>query len=464
MPPLLAALLCTGFILLLFYSNSKRTRGVSPGLWIPTIWVVLSASRPLGSWFSGATGGINFNAAIDGSPIDRNASLLLIIFGFVILARRGVDWSAFFKRNQWLCVFYLYLLVSVAWSDYTFVALKRWSRDAANVVMILLIMTEENPAEALRQVFVRCAYLCIPLSILTMKYYPSIGVTYNEWTGEAVLCGITVGKNQLGRLAMISGLFLLWSLNLQGGSNWFEKIRKKWFDMAVLGLCLMLLAKANSATSLFCFGLGTVVYFAARMSWSRTSPNLLVCFMSVLIALSVLFFSVPNLRGIVTGALHRRVDLTDRTDVWAGCLGLGTNPLIGTGFASFWMTPEAIKLGNQLQVEEAHNGYLETYLNSGLIGLGLLLPVLIVAGKNTVRTITENRPVGPLYASLFLVGLMYNYTEAAFDNGSLVGFILWIVAIQYQSATENVAVQERAEIPEDQTRRATSFGMLLTKD
>jgi O-antigen ligase len=421
-------------------------------------------SRPLGCWLAGDSGGIALGSPEDGTPIDRNVSLILIFLGFAILAKRGVQWPKFFKENQWLCVFYLFWLLSILWSDYTFIAFKRWFRDAASVVMILVIFTEENPTEALRQVFLRCAYLLIPFSFLTMKFYLDIGRTYNPWTGEAVLCGVTMGKNQLGRLAMVSGLFLIWSLSLQEGPSLFSKIRERWFDAAVLVLCVMLLAQADSKTSLFCFGLGVCVFFAARMDWIKANGTRLVFWGGLLISLSVVFFSVPDLRGIVTGALHRNVNLTERTDVWAGCLGLDTNPLIGMGFASVWLTPAAIALGYKLQVEEAHNGYLETYLNGGLIGLCLLLFVLIVAGRYTVRKVLGDASLGPLYASLFLVGVIYNYTEAAFNNGNAVGFLLWILAIQYQAAKDEVPVEMSGEIDQDQPRSASSFGLLLTKD
>ena len=40
--------------------------------------------------------------------------------------------------------------------------------------MILVILSEEDPANAIRTVFVRCAYVLIPLSILFIKYYPEV--------------------------------------------------------------------------------------------------------------------------------------------------------------------------------------------------------------------------------------------------------------------------------------------------
>lgn len=429
--------------------------------WVPTFWVAMMISRPLDTWWSNPYQSIS--SAADGSPIDRNVSLLLIILGFAILAKRGIQWSKVFRENQWLYIFYLYWLVSVLWSDYPFVAFKRWFRDASDVVVILVILTEEDPAEALRQVFLRCAYLLIPLSVLLMKYYVNIGRAYDQWTGAPVLGGVCLGKNQLGRLAMVSGLFLIWSLHLQEGS-WFKKIRERWFDVAVLGLCVMILVQANSQTSFFCFCLGAFVFLVTRMKWCSTYPALLVTFMCLLITLSVVFFSVPDLRGIVTGALHRNVNLTERTDVWAGCFALDTNPLIGAGFGSVWLTPSAIALGNRLQIGEAHNGYLETYLNGGIIAVCLLLPILLVAGKSAVRHLAAEAATGPLYACLFVTGVIYNYTEAAFDVGNVVGFFLWIVAIQFQRAPETVVVQTQPQ----RTHQAppgpvSSFGALLAK-
>src|ERR1035438_9638790 len=206
MPPLLAAFLCAVFILWLFRRNSRSSRGVSWALWIPTIWVGIMASKPLALWIVGSETQIDFNSYLEGSPIDRNVSLLLIFFAMTILARRGVQVGRVLQENRWLCLFYAYLLVSVIWSDYPFVAFKRWIRDVADVVMILVILTEEDPVEAMRQVFVRCAYVLIPLSVLTMKYFVEIGRGYDYWTGTAILCGVTSGKNQLGRLALISGI------------------------------------------------------------------------------------------------------------------------------------------------------------------------------------------------------------------------------------------------------------------
>jgi O-antigen ligase len=387
----------------------------------------------LGYWIGGGGDSIDLQAAAEGSPIDRNVNLVLILLGFMVLVRRAIDWGAVFRRNRALWAFYVFAFISVFWSDDPFVSFKRLIRDLGNLIMILVILTDESPVEAVRQVFVRCAYVLIPLSVLFIKYYADIGRYYNQWTGEACFCGVTEGKNQLGRLAMVSGFIMLWSLLVQQRSSRLKWIREGLPELLILVMCAWILHIANSQTSLGCFAIGIVVLFGSRVSWIQSDPKRLARFAWALIVVSFLFFYFPDLRQIVTGSMGRNVDLTERTDVWAGAMALGTNPLIGTGFASFWLTSGGHALGQRLNVGEAHCGYLETYLNGGLIGVGLLLAVLLSAGRNVLRQVVAGSATASLFATLFVSGVIYNYTESNFGNGSVVGFVLWLVAMQYEA-------------------------------
>ena len=431
MPSALASCLVAIFVLWLLLRDSKKATQVSVALWIATIWVALLGSRPLGFWFGGGSRSIDFQAAAEGSPIDRNVNLALILLGFMVLMRRAIDWGAVFRRNRALWAFYVFAFISVFWSDDPFVSFKRWIRDAGNLVMILLILTDESPVEAVRQVFVRCAFVLIPLSVLFVKYYPDIGRYYNYWTGEACYCGVTDGKNQMGRLAMLGGFIMLWSLLVRQRSSWLKWIRESLPELLILVMCVWTLRIANSQTSLGSFAIGITVLFGSRVNWIRSNPKRLARFAWAMIVISFFFFYFPDLRQIVTSSMGRNVNLTERTDVWAGAMAVGTNPLIGTGFAGFWLTSGAHALAQRLNVGEAHNGYLETYLNGGLIGVGLLLAVLLAAGRNILRQVVASSASASLFATLFVSGVIYNYTESDFGNGSVVGFVLWLVAMQY---------------------------------
>jgi exopolysaccharide production protein ExoQ len=427
----LATCLFAAFILWLFYRNSDESSRVSRALWIPTLWVAVVASKPLYYWINGNPSGIDLFSFEEGSRIDRNFYLALLFIGLCILTQRA-DCGLLLRTNRWLWFFYAYALFSVLWSDYPFFAFKRWIRDIANVVMILIIVTDRDPVTAIRQVFLRCAYLLIPLSILFIKYYPAIGVYYNGWTGERCLGGVTTSKNTLAMLAMVSGIFLLWSIvDASRCSGWYKRIREKLPELLVFLMCVWIISAANSMTSLTCFLVGVAVFFGSRVAWIGNNRFRWYCCALSLVLISLLFFCVPDFRAAFTTRLGRNADLTERTEIWEESLRLETNPLIGTGFGSFWMTREGIDLGSRLNVSSAHSGYLENYLNGGLIGLALLLAAIAAAARNTAEHIAAGSILAYLYAALLLSSLIYNYSEATFNHGHIIGFVVWLIAIRW---------------------------------
>ena len=67
------------------------------------------------------------------------------------------------------------------------------------------------------------------------------------------------------------------------------------------------------------------------------------------------------MNGAFAASVGRDPTLTDRTKIWSLVLSMHTNPLIGTGYESFWLGPRLLKVwqGGLGGINEAHNGYLE---------------------------------------------------------------------------------------------------------
>ena len=236
MPPPLAACLCAGFITWLLYRDSKRSQKTSSSLWIPILWVAIIASKPVVYWMQTSRSEADANSYLDGNPVDRNVFLALMIAAGMALALRRLDWVSIIKKNSWVWLFYAYLAISVIWSDHPAVAFRRWVKDVGNVLMILIMLTETNPMEAVRRVFLRCGYVLVPLSILTIKYYPDIGRYYHRWTYSTCYCGVTTNKNSLGVLAMVTGIFLAWDiLRAKEGKTWRGVSKRMWPECVVLG-------------------------------------------------------------------------------------------------------------------------------------------------------------------------------------------------------------------------------------
>ena len=429
MPPILATCIYAAFIYWLFRRHSKEATGVSHALWIPLIWVGINASRSVIYWLATGTTASAAADASEGNPVDRTIYLVLMALGIIILARRRIDWQRVIGECRWLVVFYIYLLLSTVWSDYTFISFKRWFKDAGDVLMVLVILTEAEPVEAFRWVFLRCAYVLVPVSVLFIKYYPDIGRYYSQWTWTTDYCGVTTNKNSLGVLVMWSGLVLLWQIvDVHRGRGKPMTLRCLWPELVLLFMCLWLLHLAQSSTSLACFILGTVVFFGSRLRVARANlKNVGWCFAGIA-SIMLLLTVNPAIRGVVAGSLGRNADLTDRTEIWDWALQLDTNPLIGSGFASTLLTYHDATLVKDDHLAHVHNGYLQTYVDSGMIGVCLLLVIIYAAGQNAVRQLSKHAIVGHLFLAIFISSLFYNYTEVAFDRSDTIGFLLWLMA------------------------------------
>src|SRR5262249_54421652 len=127
----------------------------------------------------------------------------------------------------------------------------------------------------------------------------------------------------------------------------------------------------------------------------------------------------------VLASMGRNPTLTDRTEVWDNALSLVQNPLVGTGFETFWLGPRLERLWSLYwwHPNEAHNGYLEVYLNLGWIGLGLLTLVLVTGYRTAIGAWRNNPIVGSLMLANFLAGLVFNFTEAAYFR---IGAPAWL--------------------------------------
>ena len=73
-----------------------------------------------------------------------------------------------------------------------------------------VMLTEDDPAQAVEMLIRRVCYFLIPLSIVLIKYYPQYGRDYSIWTGAKYSVGVTTNRNQLGVQCLIGGLFFFW--------------------------------------------------------------------------------------------------------------------------------------------------------------------------------------------------------------------------------------------------------------
>lgn len=446
MPRQLALIIYVIFILWLFIKDQKLCPMTSWALWIPLLWIIIIGSRPFSLWFGGGVVMDTPEAYLDGSPVDRNFFLILIILGLMVLLKRRVNWSGVFADNRWFFVFIIYCGISVIWSDHPFVGFKRWIKDVGNVIIVLIILTEKDPVQAIRAVFARYTYLAVPLSVLFIKYFPEIGRYYNNWTWELSYGGVTLEKNALGAITFICGIYLVWDLIETHTAN--NKMTGKMYTLGRALLLIMvvwIMLMVNSATSLVCLILGTCILIFIRRPRVIRQVRYLGTYSLMLSLVILLVYSVPGIMEGFVDTLGRNMTFTGRTDLWADLLKMNINPIIGTGYQSFWLGPHAEYMWNKyyFHPNQAHNGFLETYLNGGLAGVLLLMAMLISTGSKLKKELLRGNSISPLCFSFFVVVLVSNWTEATFNRQTLVWIILIIATLTYRYTPEHATEYTR---------------------
>ena len=428
-----ALLLCLAFIGLLLVGDLRRRRGISISAWLAVVWLGICASRPVSSWFEVGMAQATPDAYLEGSPLDGMVFLVLILCACGVLWWRRVSLGEILSSNRWIFVFYLFCGVSVLWSDYPFVAFKRWYKDFGNVLLLLILLTERDPVDAVKAVFVRCAYVLVPLSFIFVRYFPETGRAYTGWNGNDLMyVGVATHKNTLGALLLVSTLFLVSDLiDRRGKRSVIASVLGRVDSFVVLLMAVWLLVIANSATSLVCTILAVVILLGTSVGFVRRRLRFVEVFVVVLVAAWFLLDSLFGITASAVEGLGRDMTFTGRSEAWEIVLSSPINPLIGAGFKSFWAGERMATLWLTLpHIVQAHNGYVETYLNGGVLGLCLLLVMMGAGFAKIKRSLVAGDRFARVRFAFWVIALIYNFSEAAFNNLFFVWFTTLLVVAE----------------------------------
>jgi exopolysaccharide production protein ExoQ len=416
----------------LFYLSRDRESKISNGLWISAMWLWIACSRPPTLWFQTPEMG-SPERYLEGSPLDRFIFSALLLAGVLVLVGRRQRVLAILKRNGPLLIFLSYCALSIIWSDYPDVAFKRFIKALGDLVIVLIVLTESDRLAAWKQLLARASFILVPVSVLFIKYFPELGRGYNRWSWSTFHTGVATGKNELGLICLICGLGAVWQLSLifkePKGSR---RTRLLTVFGVILVMVLWLFRMADSMTSLSCFLFGLVLLFATSRHEFRRKKWIVhvLAFTMIVFSVATVFF------GAASGLLHgvgRNETITGRTEVWSTVLSIHINPLFGTGFESFWLGTRLDEIWRMSwwHPNEAHNGYIEAYLNLGWVGVTLLAFVFLAGYANVLAAFRRDTPEGRIRVAFFVCAVTYNLTESAVRtmHPLWIIFLLTILAV-----------------------------------
>ncbi|HEY2856840.1 MAG TPA: O-antigen ligase family protein [Terracidiphilus sp.] len=430
---IVATILTVAFVYWLFWLIRDKNARVSWALWIPTIWFGIICSRPVSFWIHPNQSTDYVERFTESSPVDAAVYGLLIVVGALVLNRRAARVKQFLRANLPLLLFFFYSALSMSWADEPPVSFKRWIKAIGDLVMILVILTDDDAETAIERLYARVGFVLLPMSVLFIYFYPSLGTTYDLTTHVTMYTGVATFKNLLGVLCMACGLGALWAFIGAYKDRAMPHRRRHMLAHGIaVALAVGLVVRADSMTSFSSFALAGIVMVMASWTWVRRRPPVLVgAFLAVIAAAGFALF-LSSGAGILQ-QLGRNPTLTGRTMIWKAVLAQPINPLIGAGFESFWMGDRMTSVWSMSQVgiQQAHDGYLELYLNLGWIGLALLGTMIVTGYRSGLMLYRRDAHAGSLRISFLTAAVVFAFTEAGFRmlSPDWFGFLLAVTAM-----------------------------------
>jgi Lipid A core - O-antigen ligase and related enzymes len=326
------------------------------------------------------------------------------------------------------------------------VSFKRWFKEFGNIIVLLVILTEVNPQEAFRAVFVRCAYVLLPLSFIFIRWFPNLGRHYSIHSGAMEATGVTFQKNSLGACVLVVTLVLMW--------DWMERSRpgmprwgkmERWVPLAVLALAAYLIHLCDSKTSIACLLLGGGILAAVKLPLLRQKIGQ---FGGYALAGLALFYLIDHMFGVsewIVRSMGRDMTFTGRTDVWRELLALKTDPIFGLGFCSIWSNRSILDRLPDWVGASAHNGYLEMYLDGGYLAVFFLALMLLMVSLKINRQLKHAGTYALIGFAVVLVTIIGDFSESHFGRMSPLGFLFLLVAFEIPPSINSHPVQAADE-------------------
>jgi O-antigen ligase len=235
--------------------------------------------------------------------------------------------------------------------------------------------------------------------------------------------GYFEGKNYLGECATVAFLLAL-----------HETFQRGWRRVAgvvvgVVAIWLVNLSQSKTAfgLALLCPVLAWLTLHARRLT--RASPALILLSIPIcwIILSSISNFGMPRLSYMLYGDST----LTGRTTIWDFAQDeIGRRPLLGWGYQSFWLVPDSPSVSDApgwvKKMPNAHNGYYDTMIEMGYVGLLLLLIFLLTTLHALGRIADRDWPRAQLLLTLTLFIILFNFFESLWMRGFE---FLWVVFV-----------------------------------
>ncbi|MEM8488794.1 MAG: O-antigen ligase family protein [Bacteroidota bacterium] len=359
---------------------------------------------------------------IGGSNMINQLLSLLFVASFLSLIGKQQQVFDFIRKEKFLTLFLLWSLLSITWSNYPVVSLKRWITLFGEAVICLAVMVNVKWSEVALRYFRVILSIYLPLTILSVIFVPAaIQWEFPAWRGLAIT------KNNLGQVALFSVIVCLAIIPYNKG-----RAVNYWHYM-LLAIAFVSLIGAQSTTNMivgaFLVMIVVSVYVANMANLGAMSGFFSFTMIAGFIAVvAIVTIWAPAITASILGLAGKDLTFTGRVDLWATVIRMTESKIFtGWGLGGFWIMDsrhlipvfeEFVWIPNQ-----SHQGYIDILNQTGIVGLGLLVMMALSYIKNTSKLNKKN-----VWKWLFFGVLVLNFQESVFFRPRHIGHFVFLFA------------------------------------
>lgn len=374
---------------------------------------------------------------------------IYLVVGF-LLAFRWKQVEGVIARDGLLWLLLSFALCSAAWSAAPEVTARRLAALTGTTFFGVYLASRFSLGEQL-SLAAWAMIAAMLLSVACVIALPHYGLEYD--VGGGLCCrGIYSTKNALGRLMVLGVVVMILVL----GRDW--KRSTPWVGL-VLVLGLLLLSRSKTSLVVLLALLALLAFY--RTLWEHrylaTGAILLASVPFVFAAAWML--SHPE---TVVGWLGKDSTLTGRTTLWSAVIEMiGRRPWLGYGFGGFWQgwKGESAYICWMTNWDwappHAHNGFLDLWLDLGLVGVVLFALDYLVAFSGAIGRLRTAKMAESLWPVMYLSFLiLFNLTENTLMRINSLFWALYVSSVLSRPATPGcqVASSAQAETRDAETR------------
>jgi exopolysaccharide production protein ExoQ len=356
----------------------------------------------------------------------------LTALGFILFVSitRSRRFAYVALKDIFLLFLVLLTLVSYLWSESPSATLAQLRFLVQSTLFGVYLAAEYTPMELIR-LLTRVCIIVMIISVCGVLLVPSYAIRVGDNLDSVPSwVGMLGHKQDFGPfMAFAAAIFLI---------NYFAQGNNKLVSLAALVFAFVLLFLSNSKTGLLMFFLS--LYFMPLYKIFRQGKHRgywLYITLTIYISIGVLL--ALNLETIVVDGLGKNLEFNGRLPVWQLAIKSGLErPWLGYGYNGFWtskvsdhiiantwaMASEGFR--NRDVTFHSHNGYIDLFLQLGVVGLILFAMSLFCFFKRIIYLLFLTRKIEYFCFFILIIIHLLNISEG---SRILTNRLIWTLHI-----------------------------------